>query len=684
MKINGEKKLLILFLTQITQITKDSRKCFFIGIRVYYKINIYSEIIDMVCYNIFRGNMKKKIAVLTCGWSVYYIKDFLKGIQKAGDESNADIYVFVGYNHTEFSGYPNFTGFSIFSLINYEDYDGVIILSDLIGNIRILEKERLRILKAKIPAIAINHKLEGISCMRIDNYSGAYELMNHLIKQHGYKDFGYLGGKENSIDMSERYKAYRTALTDNNIPIDMNKVFTVADSGYPSGYNFINDYVKAGNKLPEVLVCANDLLALAVMKVAQERGLNVPNDIKVVGYDDIFFAKGLNPAITTVSSNAQIIGFEAGKRVLSDNFELQSLRLKSTPVFRQSCGCENQINNAQKLFTLDVVDELSKTEEFTTQMERIEEIFTEAGDMFTLLTNLDMYFGKYHTFEGDDFCIFMKSDWNSVLINSAESLPQNLNYGPQMQSIVSIHNSKKYSREIIQTRDLVTSNMHSEKPEIFIFFPIYNHSYVHGYIVTKNNYLLIDNHYGYTWTRTFGTSLERFRKQNMFKQMSQQYLKLSTKDALSGMLNRVGLEKLAKPFYAQNKKNGLTTVLFFVDINKMKTINDNYGHLHGDLAVKTIAAATMEIVPKNWLCIRYGGDEFLVVGNSKNYNGEDYCEQIKQRVAKKTSTMHLPYNLSASVGTLSVPPNSDLTLEQAVEKVDEIMYIQKQEFHKNN
>ena len=170
----------------------------------------------------------------------------------------------------------------------------------------------------------------------------------------------------------------------------------------------------------------------------------------------------------------------------------------------------------------------------------------------------------------------------------------------------------------------------------------------------------------------------------MFKQMSQQYLKLSTRDALSGALNRQGLDRLAKPYYAQNKQNGLTTVLFFVDINKMKHINDQFGHLHGDLAVKTVAAAVLETVPRNWLVIRYGGDEFLVVGNSKNYNGEDYCAQIKERLLSKTSVMHLPYNLSASVGTYSVPANSNLTLEQAVETVDNIMYEQKQAFHKED
>ena len=333
---------------------------------------------------------------------------------------------------------------------------------------------------------------------------------------------------------------------------------------------------------------------------------------------------------------------------------------------------------------LESLDENNRKEELDTQLELVSEIFTEAVDVFTLLTNIETYFAKSHTFEGSDFCIFMKSDWTSVLINSSESLPQDWSYGSQLQSICSIQNNIKYPREMINARDLIPSKMITEGSNIFLFLPIYNHSYVHGYYVIKNNLSMIDGRYGYMWTRSFGTGIEHFRKKNMFKQMSQQYLKLSTKDALSGMLNRQGLEKLAKPYFAQNKKNGLTTVLFFVDINRMKSINDQFGHLHGDLAVKTVSAAVMEIVPKNWLCIRYGGDEFLVVGNSRNYNGEDYCTKIKERLAQKVSVMHLPYNLSASVGTYNVPSQSPLSLEEAVENVDSLMYTQKQEFHKNN
>ena len=628
--------------------------------------------------------MKKKIAVLSCGWCNDFVREFLNGMRKATAEKDIDIYVFNAYNYTEFSGFPNFTGFSIFSLINYEDYDGIVVLSDLIGNPRILEKERLRILKSKKPAIAINKKMEGLSCIRVDNYGGYYELLEHLIKIHGVKDIAYVSGKETSIDIAERYKAYMTVLQDNGIPVDQKKVYSIESSGYHIAYHFFDEYLKSGNKMPQAFACANDHIALALLKVCVENKIKVPEDLKIIGYDDLVYSQSIKPSLTTVKCNAESIGAEAVSRLLYNSNGVQILKMKSSPVFRQSCGCGYSVSNEQNLFMLNMLDDSSKKEEFDTHIELISEIFTEAADVFTLLTNFENYFIKSHNFEGQDFCVFMKSDWTSVLINSAESLPQNLTYGTQVQSICSVQGGVKYPREMLATKDLLPSKMKTEGSNIFLIMPIYHHSYVHGYFVTKNNLTMIDNRYGYIWSRTLGTSIEHFRKKNMFKQMSQQYLKLSTKDALSGMLNRQGLDKLAKPFYAQNKKNGLTTVLFFVDINKMKHINDDFGHLHGDLAVKTVSAAVLETVPKNWLCIRYGGDEFLVVGNSRNYNGEDYCTKIKERLASKTAVMHLPYTLSASVGTYSVPANSDLTLEQAVENVDSIMYEQKQAFHKDD
>lgn len=628
---------------------------------------------------------KKKIALLSCGWAYDFVKDIISGIKKFIKGSSTDLYVFNTYNFTEYTGYPNATGFSIYNLINYEEYDGVIILGDLIRNARVLEKERLRILAAKKPAICINCNLSGLSSLRIDNYSSFYDVIDHLIKKHNIKNFACFTSKNSSLDIAERYKAYRTALTDNQIKVDLEKVYQLELLTFADAYEAAKEVFSNPENIPEAVVCVSDYVALGVVKAAVELNISIPEQLKVVGFDDIDFASKVTPALTTVKNNTELAGLEAAKFILSNPPEPKNLKINTTAVLRDYCGCNEKKIVDASLHSLNMLNNLSKIKNFSFQMAQLEDIFSEATDVFTLLTNLELYFQKSHNFEGKDFCVFLKSDWSSVFVNSSENLPLNLSYGNQVQAIISIQNNQKYPREIISTKQLLPKKMSDDdKDNVFLFMPVFHHSYVHGYYVSKNSLELLDEHFGYTWTRTFGNSIERFRKRNMYKLMSQEYLKLSVKDALSGMMNRVGMERIAKPFYAQNKKNGLTTVLFFVDINSMKTINDKFGHLHGDLAVKTIAQAVMDTVPRNWVCVRYGGDEFLVVGNSKNYNGEDYCTAIQQTLAKKTSTMKLPYNLSASVGTYSVPPSSPLTLEEAVEKVDEIMYEKKQAYHREH
>ena len=283
--------------------------------------------------------MNQRIAVLACGWSSYFLKDFLHGMMRAVEDKHIDIYLFNTYNYSEYSGFPNCTGFSIFNIINYEDFDGIVVLSDLIKNERVLERERLRILKSKKPAITINKKLKGICCLRVDNYSGMYEVLSHLIRMHNVTDVAYISGKEEAVDLAERYKAYKAVLEENNIPFSQEKVFTIETCNYHCAYHFFNDYVKSGKKLPQAFCCANDLLAMALLKVCIENKIKVPEQLKIIGYDNIVESHTTKPSITTVNGNAEIMGAEAVSRLIHGVNPLQILTVKSSPVLRQSCGC---------------------------------------------------------------------------------------------------------------------------------------------------------------------------------------------------------------------------------------------------------------------------------------------------------------------------------------------------------
>ena len=104
---------------------------------------------------------------------------------------------------------------------------------------------------------------------------------------HNVRDIAFISGKETSVDLSERYKAYMAILNDNGIEFDQSKVFSIDFCDYHCSYNFFNEYVKSGKKLPQGFCCANDLIAMALLKVCVENNIKVPEQLKIIGFDNM-------------------------------------------------------------------------------------------------------------------------------------------------------------------------------------------------------------------------------------------------------------------------------------------------------------------------------------------------------------------------------------------------------------
>lgn len=628
--------------------------------------------------------MKKKIAILTTAWSYEYLQLFFQGMQEETKDKNTDIYIFTYYNYCENTGFINSTGSTIFSIIDYKDYDGVILFSNFFSDNTVVEKEKQRIIEAGVHGISIEKKIDGLDFLTTNTTDGFYDLIIHLIKEHNIQELRYIGGNPNDTTSIERFETYKKALADTKLTFDNDKCFLDGDWSYEYGVKCAEKIFENTNKLPQGIVCVNDVSALGVLKVAFEKGIKIPEQVKIISYDNLSFTKYIYPSLSTVDLNINKAGIAAVKRILEEKDNHDDIIFKSEGIIRQSCGCKTEISEEQKKYVNKQFMNEEKNANFSSHLSEIEDVFLDSQDVYSLLTNLANYFYKDHSVESSNFALFLKSDWSSILINSEEELPENYDYGRQVQAIVNIHNGKKYPNEIIDIKQLIPENMKSEESNLYLFMPIFYHTYIHGYYVSKNSIEIIDKKHAFLWARNFGSSIERFRQKNMFKHMSQQLLRLSTKDALSGMYNRIGMDKLAEPFYKQNQAQNLTNILLFADINSMKTINDEFGHLHGDLAVKTVAEAILSVIPKSWYGIRYGGDEFLVIGNNKDYHGEDFCKMIADIIENKNIVQHLPYKLSASLGLFTVPPKTKITLQEAISKVDQAMYLKKVAYHKEH
>ncbi|GAB2699148.1 LacI family DNA-binding transcriptional regulator [Paenibacillus thermoaerophilus] len=146
----------------------------------------------------------------------------------------------------------------------------------------------------------------------VDNYPVMCEMVQGLVDK-GFKRFGFIGGLDFTLDNQERYAGFTDTLAKNNIEFDR-KYYFHGNYREKSGYQAAK-IMLLSNDLPEVVVCANDNMAIGAIKAFEENKIRVPDDISVTGFDDSVLAemKGL----TTISIPRYESGYLAAKELLA-------------------------------------------------------------------------------------------------------------------------------------------------------------------------------------------------------------------------------------------------------------------------------------------------------------------------------------------------------------------------------
>jgi len=198
-------------------------------------------------------------------------------------------------------------------------------------------------LAERLPVVVISGspRERAVDVVTADNRSGAAALASHLVSEHGRRRFYYVDGPENAPDASERRKAFGQVLRgypDCELVGTCQGQFSVA-SGDAAGHHLL----AAGDPLPDAVVCANDQMAIGLLQAFARAGVRVPDQVAVVGFDDIFPASLCDPPLTTIHQPMRMLGERACTRLL-DRIAKPGLRpkvelLPTELVLRSSCGC---------------------------------------------------------------------------------------------------------------------------------------------------------------------------------------------------------------------------------------------------------------------------------------------------------------------------------------------------------
>ncbi|HZR38943.1 MAG TPA: LacI family DNA-binding transcriptional regulator [Ktedonobacteraceae bacterium] len=229
----------------------------------------------------------------------------------------------------------------LFNMLRSRHFDGIVLISsDINDPLPLFLKE------ARIPYTRIGHdpNTDDLKWVDVDNVDGAYKAVNHLISL-GHRRIAIIKGPAQEVCTPDRFEGYKKALQEVGLPLDPALVYESRDWLHTSGYAAMKRFLQL-DQPPTAVFSSNDMMAAGTLHALYEHGLQVPQDMAIVGFDDVPQTTVIIPPLTTIRQPSAEMGARATEMLIdqleSNDSQPTHLILPTTLVVRQSCGASRQ------------------------------------------------------------------------------------------------------------------------------------------------------------------------------------------------------------------------------------------------------------------------------------------------------------------------------------------------------
>lgn len=232
------------------------------------------------------------IAVAAASFSSWYELTLLRGIESALQKTK------YGIIQQPTHGNKKFESEFIQKLAEGNEADALISIG-----IRLPEADVKKFALSGRAYVSVGEKTGSFPCVRFDDYGGAYDAVSHLVSL-GRKNIGIIAGKSTkkypATDAVKRVEGYAAAIADAGLVFDLSLASIAQNYYFEEGIRCFEELLKKNKKIDAVFCAAGDTCAIGVIKEARRRGIRIPEDIALIGYDDIEMAQAVMPELTTV------------------------------------------------------------------------------------------------------------------------------------------------------------------------------------------------------------------------------------------------------------------------------------------------------------------------------------------------------------------------------------------------
>jgi len=289
-------------------------------------------------------SVKKKR--LTIGFQISnlyddYPKQLLSGIIDVARERDVNLLVFPGESPGSPHGF-DYQSNVIYEYINNNNVDALVFTSSVISEY-ISGEEFLNFFRKyhSLPMVSMAVRVEGVPGVFIHNKDSVMLSMQHLIEKHNFRKIAFIQGSHKNPESTERYMGYLEALEKYGIPFDPGLVVEGGHGGV-SQKHAVDELLDVRRRHVEAIVASNDRKALDVIRELEQRGIRVPANIAVIGFDNITEARFNIPSLTTIRQplyQQARVAMEMAVNLAGGLEVPGSLYLPTELIVRASCGC---------------------------------------------------------------------------------------------------------------------------------------------------------------------------------------------------------------------------------------------------------------------------------------------------------------------------------------------------------
>jgi len=622
---------------------------------------------------------KYRIALLVDYLLSDYSRLLYQSICDACYKHNFEVLVFpIGSLH-DFHIPFNYQNVSITSLVTSNFFDGVIVSTGAQLNY-ITRSEISSFMKAftPLPVVSIAADIPDFPSVVIRCKNAYRVLLDNLIDEQKCKKIAVLGIRSPSVELKARRDAIRTVLQEKNFPMENVEFFKI-HYDYQHVQIDLDSYVAEndGKFDFDAIIAFNDEMAFAAADYVKDRGLSIPKDVVIAGYDNFEQAEFNLPPVTSIDQHIEQQG-EIAINILESIFNDEEYKmiteLDSSVIFRDSTqrfpyseelknkGCTQVSINYEKL-----LHSKNSITDWYMQRSQLWQVMKYHSE-----TQFDMTVEQLSSRINSDLRSFGIQAAAIVMYESPVEMVVPFDYFnlPHRASVFSAYDeSTGYDTELFPEKVRFDPNEKILPDGILNYFEngtivsaIYHNTLQYGYIILrpeKNRDFMIYDFVVKLFSSMMSSVYSFARVSNERSQYRKRFTKLditANTDELTGLYNRRGLFDLGQTALKFAKAMNQKGILIYCDMDGLKNINDTYGHEAGDRAIIAESIILKGNFRSSDVIARIGGDEFVVICPELTEEAFKTIEFSIQNDCKRwTEANESKFKLSISMGVIKFP-----------------------------